>query len=88
VSEEIPTGSRWLEVATGRVIVILGPGPNSPTWRYEDDPPREFRHCCVEDFTIWGRFRRLPAPAAFDGNTPMTTTVAGRKVSEGGTQGP
>lgn len=27
-------------------------------------------------------------PPRFDGNTPMTTTRAGRRVSEGGTQGP
>ena len=54
---EIPTGSRWLEVATGRTIVVTGPGPNSPWWRYEDDGT--VWHCCVEDFLVWGRFRRL-----------------------------
>jgi hypothetical protein len=56
----IARGSRWREVETGRVIVILGPGPNSPWWHYEDDPAKTPWHCCIEDFYIWDRFVRLP----------------------------
>lgn len=57
--ERFQPSERWREVATNRVIVILGPGPNSPLWRYEDDPPNEIHHCCVEDFTVWARFVKL-----------------------------
>ena len=58
-TDPIPSGSRWFEQATGRVVVIVRPGPNSPWWRYEDDPGWVTWHCCVEDFLVWGRFRRL-----------------------------
>lgn len=53
----IPVGSRWLEVATSRVIVVDGGASN--WWHYEDDPKRTRWHCCVEDFVIWKRFRRI-----------------------------
>lgn len=52
----IATNSRWLEVLTGRWIVILGPGPDSPWWKYEDDEKGAVHYCCLPDFTIWGRF--------------------------------
>jgi len=59
VTGDIPIGSRWRETDTNRVIVIVGPGPDSPWWHYEDDPKRELCYCCVEDFYLWNRFVRL-----------------------------
>jgi hypothetical protein len=57
--ESIPNGSRWLEVETRRVIVIIQPGPSSPWWRYEDDPQKEWHYCDSYDFFLWGRFTRV-----------------------------
>ena len=57
-ADDIPVGSRWVEVDTGRAITILGRGPDSPWWRYEDDGT--VWHCCETDFSVWGRFRQLP----------------------------
>lgn len=50
-------GSRWLEVATNRVVVITD--LDKPWFYYEDDPKRTPWWCCVEDFTVWGRFKEL-----------------------------
>ena len=47
----------WIDAeAEGRVVTVLGPGGNGVWCRYLDDG-REF-HCCVEDFSVWGRFTR------------------------------
>lgn len=59
---EIASGTRWREVETGRVIVVLGRGPDSPWWRYEDE--QEPRYCCLDDFTIWRRFVPIQEPPA------------------------
>lgn len=56
--DPIPPGSRWLELDSNRVVVIDG-YPNSLWWHYEDDPAKTSWTCCVEDFFIWNRFRRL-----------------------------
>lgn len=58
MTDDFRAGDRWLEVGTGRVVVIARPGPDSPWWHYEDDPGNHW-HCCVEDFFVWGRFRRI-----------------------------
>jgi hypothetical protein len=57
--DPIPAGSRWRDRDNGRVVVILGPGPNSPWMRYEGDPPASAFHCCIEDFWVWRRFERI-----------------------------
>lgn len=60
MNDSMPVGSRWLEAETNRVIVILTrEGPDSPWWRYEDGKGDERNYCCMEDFFIWGRFKRL-----------------------------
>jgi len=53
-------GDKWLEVESNRVIVIATKnGPNSPWWYYEDDPKKTYWHCCIEDFILWDRFKRI-----------------------------
>ena len=61
LDEDIPVGSRWLEVKTHRVIVILSRHEafHNPWWYYKDDPARTPWHCDPADFYLWGRFRRL-----------------------------
>lgn len=52
-------GTRWADTEAGdRTVVVLRPGGNGVWFRYEDDGSEW--HCCVEDFYLWGRFRRLP----------------------------
>jgi len=61
---KIVPGSRWLEVVTGRVIVIIesevhGTGPS---WRYEDGGDygeTNWHYCDMLDFLVWGRFKLL-----------------------------
>lgn len=57
MDDYMPEGSRWLEVSTNRIVVVLDSGPDSPWLRYENDG--SVFYCCAEDFSIWGRFRRL-----------------------------
>jgi hypothetical protein len=52
-------GSRWVEVNSGRPVVVLRYGGNGAWFRYEDDGSEW--HCFVEDWFIWGRFRRADA---------------------------
>lgn len=56
----IEKGSRWLEVETGRVIVMLNSPSEAdatPWWHYEGETTPW--HCFIEDFYLWNRFRRL-----------------------------
>lgn len=59
-AEVVPVGSRWLEAATNRVVVILRPWVHDtgPAWRYEDEPGG-WNYCDMFDFVVWGRFRRV-----------------------------
>lgn len=59
---EMTVGSRWADAESGgRVIVITSYHPDNGAWfRYEDDPRQSPWTCCIEDFYIWNRFRRLP----------------------------
>lgn len=52
-------GTRWREIATGRIAVVLGPGPNSPWMRWEDESNGNPWYCCIEDFSIWRRFEEV-----------------------------
>jgi len=62
-SDIIP-GSRWREIATGRIIVIIdsmvhGTGPS---WRLEGGgKPKEvnWHYCDIADFLLWQRFELL-----------------------------
>ncbi len=56
--DSIPIGSRWLEIDSNRVVKVLGPGPSSP-WLQYDDGDRQVFYCCIEDFQVWNRFKRL-----------------------------
>lgn len=58
----LPVGSRWRDVATGRVVAVIAPGPSSPWLRHEGDPPEKTFYCCLEDFTVWNRFVPEPEP--------------------------
>ena len=56
--------SRWREVATGRVIIIIDPEVygTGPSWRWEDGgKPGEinWHYCNITDFFLWKRFELL-----------------------------
>lgn len=61
---DITSGSRWREVDTNRIIIILHPMVYGagPSYRYEDggDPKCvNWHYCDIADFLIWKRFKLL-----------------------------
>ncbi len=58
---EIVSGSRWREISSGRIIVIIDPMTHDtgPSWRWEDGgSPGEvnWHYCDLADFLLWKRF--------------------------------
>jgi len=61
---DIVPGSRWLEISTNRVIVIINSEVHGtgPSWYWEDGGDAgevNWHYCELNDFTTWGRFELL-----------------------------
>jgi len=63
-SSGVVSGSRWREISSDRVIVIIEPEVygTGPSWRWEDGgKPGEinWHYCDIADFVLWKRFELL-----------------------------